>query len=25
MFIERGEVDAHPVDLGVFLLHHDRW
>jgi hypothetical protein len=25
MFVERGEVNAHPVDLGVFLLHHDRW
>jgi hypothetical protein len=25
VLVQRGEVDSHPVDLGVLLLHHDWW
>jgi hypothetical protein len=25
MFVQCREVDAHPVDLGVLLFHHDWW
>jgi hypothetical protein len=25
VLVQCHEIDAHPVDLGVLLLHHDRW
>jgi hypothetical protein len=25
VLVQCGEVSAHPIDLGVLLLHHDWW